>query len=251
MPDRKDRRRDPDLEILGQSFEDWLESHKNYRNLAGVRRHLNDRFGKGNWDDTEFVQYMRELYEDACKKAEVIQRREQRERASLPILPPEATEKERIQAYLDYYEDPAPNDLVMIQAMATYEVSIHNAQQHLQITLEGKEPSRAAAKNWADIIQGLTREHRQIQDTLGIGRAERDKEDRTADQREYITGIIQKSAAFVREHAIPIRCPHCTSEEAQVEINLGMILFHFRQDVPWHFECQCPRCGETVQIPPQ
>ena len=250
MPDRKDRRRDPDLEILDQSFEDWLELHNNYRNLAGVRRHLNDRFGKGNWDDTEFVQYMRELYGDARQKAEGIQRRE-REQVSLPILPQDATEEDRIQAYLEYYENPAPNDLVMIEAMATLEVAIHNARHQWRAVMASAEPSRTAAKSWSDIIRGLTREHRLIQETLGIERADRDKEDKDADQREYVTSVIQKSAAFVREHAVPIRCPHCTKEEAQVELNLGMILFHFRQDVPWRFECQCPRCGETVQIPSQ
>jgi len=165
-------------------------------------------------------------------------------------LPPEATEEERIQAYLEYYENPAPNDLVMIEAMATYEMAIRSARQQWRTVMEGADPARTAAKTWADIIRGLTREHRLIQDTLGIKRADRDKEDKDADQREYVTSIIQKASAFVREHAIPIRCPHCADEDAQVDINMGMILFHFRQDVPWRFECQCPRCGETVQIPP-
>jgi hypothetical protein len=249
MSPSRSRRRDPDLEILDQSFEDWLEINSGYRNLAGPRRHLNDRFGKGNWGDDEFVQYMRELYETDRLKAEAIQRREGKERAELPVLPPEATEEERIQAYLDYYEDPAPNDLVMIQAMATLEAAIISARQQWRTILEGEDPSRTAAKTWADIIRGLTREHRLIQDTLGIKRADRDKEDKDADQREYVTSTIQKAAAFVKEHAIPIRCSHCADEDAQVEINMGMILFHFRQDVPWRFECQCPRCEKPVQVP--
>ena len=249
MSERRSRRRLPDIDILDQSFEEWYESKaERYRNLAGIRRHLNDHHGKGNWGDDEFDQYMRQLYDEAREDAEVLQRSELRK--ALPAVKPDATVEERIQAYMDYFEDVSPNDLVMIQTMVNLEMAIESANQQWVDVLTGDSINRTAAKGWSDIIRGLSREHRQIQETLGIERAGRDERDKASDQVEYVRDVIRRSAAFVKEHAIQIRCHHCMAEDAEVEIDLGFILFHFRQDAPWEFRFQCPRCGEAVQIPP-
>lgn len=237
------------VDVGDLTFEEWYELRQSrYRNLAGVRRHLNDHYGKGEWGDDEFAQYMHELYGRAKEQSEAADRAE-RPPKEFPMPEDGAGLDERIQAYIDYFENPSPNDLVMIRTMVSIEIAIENANRQYVAALAADSVSRTAAKSWSDIIRHLSREHRLIQDTLGIGRSTREKEDKDTDQVEYIRSVMRRVSSFVGEHSIPIRCPSCAAEEAQVDINMGLILFHFRQDVPWRFECQCPRCGEKVQIP--
>lgn len=233
----------------GLAFEEWYDKHHaKYRNLAGIRRHLNDHYGKGEWGDDEFDQYMHELYGRAVEQSEAAERAE-RPPKEFPIAEEGATFDERVQAYIDYFENPSPNDLVMIRTMVSIEMAIENANQQYVAALSADSVSRSAAKGWSDIVRQMSREHRLIQETLGIGRAKREKEDKDVDQVEYVRSVMRRATSFVKEHSIPIRCPYCTGEEAEVEINMGFILFHFRQDVPWRFEYQCPRCGESIVLP--
>jgi predicted RNA-binding Zn-ribbon protein involved in translation (DUF1610 family) len=232
---------------MDQTFEEWYDKHEaRYRNLAGVRHHLNNHYGKGEWGEDEFYQYMRELYDE--RKEKEAKELAESELKEFPIVAEGATVEERVGAYVEYFEGPSPNDLVMIRTMANLEIAIDHANQQYVTALSSDEANRRVAKDWSDILRNLSREHRQIQDTLGIGRAKREKEDRGADQVEYVRSVIRRAASFVKEHSIPIRCPHCGDEEAQVEINMGFILFHFRDDVFWQFKYQCPRCGEEVEI---
>lgn len=242
------KRRATDENVLELTFEEWFDIHgERYRNLAGIRHHLNNEHGKGNWGDDEFVQYMLELYNEGRERAELALAGETEKKT--PVLPPDATVEARIKAYLDFYENAAPNDMVMIENMAAMEVSLHDMRGQLRAEMSTEKPARTAVKGWTDMIRNLTREHRQIQETLGISRAGRDKEDRGADQVEYVRNVMRKSAAFVKEHAIQIRCSNCLAETGAIEINMGFILFHFRDDVPWKFECGCPRCGAQITLP--
>lgn len=233
--------------VSDQTFEEWYDKHEaRYRNLAGVRHHLNNHYGRGEWGDDEFYQYMRELYDERRADEEVAATDE--ETKPFPVLESAASVEERIAAYVEYFEDVSPNDLVMIRTMANLEMAIERANQQWVEALSGEDTSRRVAKDWSDILRNLSREHRQIQDTLGIGRAKREKEDKSADQVEYVRSVMRRAASFVNEHTIPIRCPYCMDEEAQVEINMGFILFHFRDDVPWQFGFECPRCGQSVSV---
>lgn len=229
---------------MPESFEEWYEKRQaRYRNLAGVRRHLNDHHGKGEWGDDEFYQYMRELYDAEAEEARMADAAHK----EIPVAPEGATEEERVQAYLDYFENPSPNDMVMIRTMVAIEMAIESANRQYIHALTG-DVSRTAATGWSTIIRNMSREHRLIQDTLGISRAHREREDKSADQVEYVRTTMRRAAEFVAENSIPIRCPYCTEEEAAVEINMGFILFHFRNDVPWQFGFECPRCGQSVSI---
>ena len=244
----KGRRTDYDeYMILELDFEDWYNLHKErYRNLAGIRRHLNNRFGKGNWGDDEFVQYMHEIYE--TRRAKIAAKRRQEEEKNEPLVPIDsASIEERLAAYLGHFESPAPNDLVLLRQMAAIEIQLDHVQQRWATAVA--DGDRTAAKTWAEMLKSMTTEHRNIQQSLGIDRGGRDKTRSQSDLVSYVQDIIRKTADFVDEHAIKIRCPHCMAAQSKTEIDMGFILFHFRQDVPWHFEFQCPLCEETIRLP--
>lgn len=227
-------------EAATHTFEEWFEIYgPKYKNLPGIRNHLSTMHGRGKWGDDEYVQYLLGLYEH--------------DKAALTTEPPKelpmpvGSADERFNAYMKYYEDPAPNDILLLRQMARMEAQLDAIQdQWEEAVIEG---NRTAAKAWSDMVKSLTSEHRAIQSTLGISRAARDKTRSREDLADYIQDIIRKTAAFTDEHAIQIRCPHCALSPAETEINMGFILFHFRQDVPWHFEFQCPLCQEAVKLP--
>lgn len=236
------RRVEPNPEILNQSFEDWFEVYEpKYRNSAGIRRHLSDLHGRDGWGEDEFVQYLMELYEQDVEDA----RRGQREKKELPIA--EGTAEERFQTYMSYYEDPAPNDVLLLRQMARIESQLDTIQENWETAIADGE--RTASKGWSDMLKSLTDEHRAIQTTLGISRSSRDRTKSREDLADYIQDIIGKTARFLDEHTVQIRCPECKRSPAETEIDMGFILFHFRQDVPWSFEFECPLCQETVKLP--
>jgi len=233
-------KRNPTPEAATHTFEEWFDIYgPKYKNLAGIRRHLSTMWGKGKWGDDEYVRYLMELYEH---DREALTKKPPKE---VPI--PTGSADERFAAYVEYYEDPAPNDILLLRQMARIESQLDTIQDSWEVAVA--DGNRTGAKGWSDMVKSLTAEHRNIQKTLGISRSDRDKTRSREDLAEYITDIIGKTAKFVDEHAIQIRCPHCALSPAQTEIDMGLILFHFRQDVPWSFEFQCPLCQETVKLP--
>ena len=233
-------KRNPTPEAVTLSFEEWFEIYgPKYKNLAGIRKHLSTMYGKGNWGDDEYVRYLMELYE--YDRNELVKEPPK----EVPI--PTGSADERFAAYMEYYEDPAPNDVLLLRQMARIESQLDTIQDNWEMAVQ--DGNRTAAKGWSDMVKSLTAEHRNIQKTLGISRSDRDKTRTREDLADYIQDIVRKTASFVDEHAIQIRCPHCVLSPAQTEIDMGLILFHFRQDVEWHFEFQCPLCQESVRLP--
>lgn len=227
-------------EAATHTFEKWYEIYApKYRRASGIRQHLSTMYGKGQWGEDEFVRYMMELYEydrDALVKEPP---------KEMPI--PTGPAQDRFQAYMEYYEDPAPNDVLLLRQMARIEAQLDTIQDRWEEAIA--EGNRTASAAWAKMVKDLTSEHRNIQATLGISRSARDKTKSREDLADYVQDIIRKTASFMDEHAIQIQCPHCALSPAQTEIDMGFILFHFRQDVPWHFEFQCPLCQESVRLP--
>lgn len=235
-----------DLEILSQTFEEWFAAHEKYRNLAGIRKHLNIKYGKGNWGDDEYAQYMMELYDERRENAEAIVREETTPGAP-SLFAPDVSAEDRLAQYLEFYEDPAPNDLILLQQMVRIELQLGDMQTQLETSVQ--DGTRTAAKGWSDMIKTYTAEHRNIQAALGIDRTGRDRSKSQTDLAIYVQDVVQKTSSFLKEHAIKIRCPHCLEAQSSTEIDMGFILFHFRQDVPWSFEFQCPLCEQTVRLP--
>ena len=89
-------------------------------------------------------------------------------------------------------------------------------------------------KDLNDTRTALSREHRLLQQALGIGRAARGEQ---INIEEQIRKWREAARARVEKESTPIRCANCVSD-----FNLGFILFHFRDDVPWSFSFQCPKC---------
>lgn len=227
-------------EAATHTFEEWFEIYgPTYKNLAGVRRHLSNVHGREDWTEDQYVQYMMEIYEHDRDKLF----REPPKELEIPS----GSVEDRFNAYLKYYEDPAPNDVLLLRQMARIEVQLEPIQDQWETAVA--EGNRTASKGWSDMVKSLTDAHRNIQQTLGISRSSRDKTRTREDLVEYIQDIIGKTAEFVDDHAVQIRCPKCVLSPAETEIDMGFILFHFRQDVEWSFQFECPLCQEPVTLP--
>lgn len=151
----------------------------------------------------------------------------------------------RYKEYLSRFEPETPNDEQMLFQLAFYEVQMETMRLRLMETTMDADSSHTAVKSDTDALAKLVSEHQKIQDALGISYTKRSAED---DAARELPRVIHGAAEFLNEHAIFIRCPQCKAEEAEVDIRLGFILYHFRQDTEWRWECNCPRCNHRIII---
>lgn len=155
--------------------------------------------------------------------------------------------EERYAEYLKQFEPETLNDEQTLRELVSIEMQLELARSLLTKVLSDPKVAHVRAKALSDIKSKLLADYKRMQDELGISRAKRASQ---KDVREELPRVIKAASAFLMEHAIQIRCPHCLSEDAEVNINQGFILFHFRQDVKWEWKQDCPRCHMTFTIRP-
>ena len=159
----------------------------------------------------------------------------------------QAEAEERYAAYIEQFEPDTLNDEQTLRELVSIEIQLELARVKLTALLVDPKASHTKAKALSDIKSRLLADYKRCQDELGISRAKRASQ---KDVREELPRVIRAASDFLHEHAIQIRCPHCLDEPAEVNINQGFILFHFRQDVKWKWEQDCPRCGMAFTILP-
>jgi len=147
--------------------------------------------------------------------------------------------------YLLRYEPETPNDELLLSQMARIEVQIKMVDLAIEEMLSGvvkhkHTEQEAMFRN----KQRLVAQHQSIQTSLGISRKDRESEE---DVKKELPRIISAAQEFLEENTTFVYCPFCKAEPAEVKIRLGY-LFHFRQDVPYYWCNQCPRCGGLVEI---
>jgi len=165
----------------------------------------------------------------------------------LPVADHESEADKRYAAYLEHFEPDTLNDEQTLRELVSIEIQLELARTKLTDLLSDPKASHVKAKALSDIKSRLLTDYKKVQDELGISQSKRTGQ---KDVREELPRVIKAASEFLHEHAIQIRCPHCLDEPAEVNINQGFILFHFRQDVKWKWEQDCPRCGMPFTILP-
>ena len=198
-------------------FKIWeVERHAR---LAPIRERLNKLYGEGVWGMDEALQDLEHSRE--IKAQSHLERKKERRR----------TVKSRVDAYLQVFKDPTPNDYQSIAAMSNIEEQMESIEDELATSKDLKVDDR---KKLGELYAKLSTEHRQLQTALGILRADRESEmDTAAEIKRFIHGAKQKIA----DEGIVIACPHCSEKMA---LNQGFVLFHFKANVKWKWESQCP-----------
>jgi len=190
-----------------------------YKRLKGPQNALNKHYGEGNWGDEEVKRYIRKT-----KFAVYTKQGEQAQGKGA---------EERLAAYLQTFEAVTPNDLEMLRAMASIEVTVEAIRQQIP---QLKDPNDV--KKLADAQTKLLTEHRQLQVILGIDKAGREKSKKQKSAIDEIQDLVEEGARFIEEQLVKIS--HCG-------IEMGWLLYHF-DEMGYRFETRCPRRGEGVQV---
>jgi len=150
----------------------------------------------------------------------------------------------RLRNYFETYKNPTPNDKHSLTSMVEIEIQMDLINKKLNLDGKGdeKELTSTDRKNLNETYASLSREHRQLQTSMGIGRAERAAE---IDAAQEISSFVTGARKFLEEQSIPVRCRHCNDK-----LNLGFVVFHHREGAAWEFNFQCPnpKCGKTNRI---
>ena len=151
----------------------------------------------------------------------------------------------KLDEYLERYEPETPNDELMLKQMARIEAQITVVDEVIEHMLRNPaEYKHTEQESMFRNKKRLVDQHQSIQKDLGISRKDRESEE---DVKKELPRIIDAAQEFLHKNATYIYCPHCAEEPAEVTIRLGY-LFHFRQDVPYYWCNQCPRCGKIVEL---
>lgn len=214
----------------GTNFRVW-EVERDSR-LTPIVRRLNYKFGDGNWG-------LKEVAEDMVLRAEGkigLASRRDRERNEK-----RQSVKERLESYLETFRDPTPNDLQSLTALCNLEIQMEGIDDRrlteLKLTVDEEV-------KLGQLYTKLSTEHRQLQTALGIDRGSRETEvDAAAEWKKLVQGASEK----IKEVGIEIRCPHCKDE---MNLNQGLVLFHFKGSRPWRWESVCAnlKCGRTFTL---
>jgi len=145
------------------------------------------------------------------------------------------TFKARLGEYLKTLPKISPNDYSMLESLVTLEVQMEELRKKMKSVKDALE-----IRKLSESYTNYSKEFRQVQDALGIGRNQRSTE---IDMQGEVDALVLESKELVEASGAEIACSHCTSE-----IQMGFVLFHFRDDVPWYFHFDCPKCGQPNTI---
>lgn len=177
-------------------------------------------YGAGQWGAKELIAY---LESDDVKKRRAKNRKDARS----------GEINARLEEYTDSFENITPNDLAMFENLVGIELRMDSIRKDLD---SATEP--AALDKLAKALQTLSAEHRQIQTVLGIGRSKRGEQ---FNLQHELDNFLKSADELVHSQSIVIHCTECQSD-----IDLGFILYYFKDNTPWTFMFNCPKCGKLI-----
>lgn len=144
------------------------------------------------------------------------------------------TAKARLEEYVRTLPKITLNDITLLENMVAIEMEMDRLRKLMPTAKEGLE-----ARKISEALTNYSKEYRLIQDALGIGRNQRSTE---IDMQKEIDALVADSDALVAKVGVWITCTACVSD-----FEMGTIIFHFRDNVPWLWVFACPRCGTIIQ----
>lgn len=141
------------------------------------------------------------------------------------------TFKERMAEYERTMPKLTVNDRALLGAMVNMEIKFPIYQKQIADCKDGRE-----AAKFQEAYNNSLKEYRLIQSSLGMDRAQRSTD---IDMQTEIDKLVDEATVLVDDLGRNIACSHCTSD-----FEMGTVIFHFRDDVPWTFNFICPKCGQ-------
>lgn len=159
-----------------------------------------------------------------------------------------------ISAYLEYYADPAPNDILTMRQLVSHEKQLDQVEALIEKVLEPDEEDKintGAYKNLVSIQKQLSGEMRLLQENLGISRRIRDQQRSESELADHLRANIDQARELLDEIGTKMYCPHCRAEQGSAILH-GFVIDHF-PETGLSITKRCPGCGReyTVDAPPK
>lgn len=161
--------------------------------------------------------------------------------------PPSRSESKPISLddYLEYYTDPAPNDLVTIQQLVSMQNQLSQIERQIAEVLDDDDINVNRWHNLVKMQKELSGETRQLQESLNISKRARDAMRQDRKVSDYLVQNIAQARELIADYGTKLFCPHCAAEEKQ--INQGFIIHHF-PEMGFTWSTRCPTCSREYTI---
>lgn len=192
----------------------------------------------------------RQIYWDKSKRRQThYQKVEVPKRVSVDmeeLKPPAGTISARLQDYLDYYENPAPNDLLTMQQLISMQEQLDAIDKQIADTLAEEPINVARWRDLARIQKELSAETRQLQDMLGISRKAREAQKHDEELSDRLTANIDQSRRLLADYGLELYCPHCEALEDRRVLH-GFVIHHF-PEAGIEINTRCPACQKEYTV---
>jgi len=153
---------------------------------------------------------------------------------------------DRMRAYTDYYQDPAPNDLLTIQQLISMQTQLELIDKQIDVVLNAEEINVSRWRDLTRIQKELSQETRMLQDTLGISRKAREARKQEEELSDRLTAHIEQARQLIDERGVKLICPHCEGLDGK-RINQGFAIHHF-PEMGLQVSTRCPACQRVYTI---
>jgi len=179
---------------------------------------------------------------------------EQHEKVVEELLPPTELHSTELQEYLQYYTDPAPNDIITLQQLISFQGQLSKVDALISETLDppdGEDVNTTRYKNLVGIQKNLSTEIRLLQDNLGISRRIRDQQRTESELADHYTANIKQARELLDEIGTKLICPHCRAENGSLILQ-GFVIDHF-PETGLYIKKRCPTCSRVyeIEVPPR
>jgi len=151
--------------------------------------------------------------------------------------------EERLQAYLEYFDAPTPNDVAALRNLSFLNMRADILQQDLVAHVGATDPtSQKIMEGLNEQIVKVSAETRLLEQALGIGRRKRIEEG--DDPLEVLRGAMDDAEWLMEQeiHEVVHRC-----KDGKV-IPIMSIWHYFPTHPHEPFRQQCPNCGEWITV---
>ena len=238
---------------FGETIEDTIVPDSVVRiweNLQPVRRAMDRIHGEGEWGFEDLRRYVArrqwatKLAYDATtapKEAQALTVPD-----ATPAAPTETVET-AVQRIMDNFPDLTEVNRPMVRQRELYYRILGPLAE--EVASDVAQGNIKDVRQKQQIMTDLQREVRQIESSLGLDAGSL-RSGGVDEIRKEIYTVMDRAKALLDKHAVRITCPACRASKTARHINMGYILFHFRQDVPFHFFTICPHpdCGQGIHI---
>lgn len=147
--------------------------------------------------------------------------------------------------YVEYYTDPAPNDLITIQQLISMQNQLVQIETQIGDVLSDEAVN---VSRWRDLVKmqkELSGETRLLQESLNISKRARDAMRQDRKVSDYLMQNIEQAKELMADYGTEIFCPHCASEGKKI-LN-GFAVHHF-PEMGLTITTRCPACSQEYSI---